>query len=303
MYYEQSVRQPEIAERLSLSQSRVSRLLKQAQDVGIVRITVVSPVSVHVELGEQLRDKLGLRDVVVAHVDDASEESALLAIGSAGANYLSSTLSSSDRVGLSSWSATLLSVADAMVGSSARAAEIIQIQGGVGNPTAQVQATRLTDQFARMTAAEPRYLAAPGLVASPEVRNGLLEDRYIAEVVDSWNDLSVALLGIGGLQPSPLLKDSGNTISKADLDKLRLAGAIGDVCLHFFDAAGDVVTTDLEDRVIGISAKQLFAVPRRIGFAGGQRKLDAIYAAAKARWIDVLVTDSVTAKALLALAG
>ena len=50
LYYEQSIRQPEIADRLALSQSRVSRLLKQAQDVGIVRITVVSPVTEQAEL-------------------------------------------------------------------------------------------------------------------------------------------------------------------------------------------------------------------------------------------------------------
>ena len=299
MYYEQKVRQPEIAARLSISQSRVSRLLTQAQHEGIVRITVVSPTEIHDELGEQLRELLGLRDVVVAHVDDSAEESLLLAIGSAGANYLESTLSATDRVGLSSWSATLLAVADAMVGGSAKASQIVQIQGGVGNPTAQVQATRLTDQFARMTSAEPRYLAAPGLVASEEVRDGLLADKYIGEVVDSWDELSVALLGIGGLQPSPLLKDSGNTISKSDLDKLRIAGAVGDVSLHFFDGEGQVVNSALENRIIGISAKQLFAVPRRIGFAGGQRKIEAIYAAAKGGWIDVLITDSVTAKALL----
>ena len=299
LYYEQSIRQPEIADRLALSQSRVSRLLKQAQDVGIVRITVVSPVTEQAELADRLRERLGLRDVVIAPVDDSQESVVLQAIGAAGANYLESTLSVSDRVGISSWSATLLAVADAMNAGTTKVNQIVQMQGGVGNPAAQVQATRLTDQFAKITSAEPKYLAAPGLVASKQVRDGLLTDPYIAEVVTSWQQLSVALVGIGGLQPSPLLKDSGNTISQSDLNRLREAGAIGDLCLHFFDAAGSAVSTDLEQRIIGISADNLLNVPRRIGFAGGSRKIEAIRAAAKGNWIDVLVTDSITALALL----
>jgi DNA-binding transcriptional regulator LsrR (DeoR family) len=162
-----------------------------------------------------------------------------------------------------------------------------------------VQATRLTDQFATVTGAQAKYLPAPGLVASKAVRDGLLGDPYIAEVSNDWNRLNVALLGIGALQPSPLLKDSGNTISEADLQLLRDAGAVGDVCLHFFDENGRVVSSDLDERILSIAAKQLFAVSRRVGFAGGKRKAAAIQAAAKANWIDVLITDSVTAKAIL----
>lgn len=299
LYYEKKVRQPEIAKRLDISQSRVSRLLTQAVEIGVVRITIVSPTSVHSELEDQLRDKLGLRLVIVAHVEDDSEEAALSAIGSAGANHLETTLNETDRVGLSSWSSTLLSVVDAMAPGVAKAKEIIQIQGGVGNPTAQVQATRLTDRFASVTGAEAKYLAAPGVVANRAVRDGLFEDPYIGQVAKDWGQLDVTLLGIGALEPSKLLKASGNILSDDDLQSLRDAKAVGDVCLHYFDQDGAPVESALDDRIIALAAKQLFAVPRRIGMAGGKRKVDAIMAAAKGRWIDELITDSITAEALL----
>jgi DNA-binding transcriptional regulator LsrR (DeoR family) len=186
-----------------------------------------------------------------------------------------------------------------MAPGASKAREFIQIQGGVGNPTAQVQATRLTDRFASVTGGEAKYLAAPGVVANKAVRDGLFEDPYIGQVAKDWNELTVALLGIGALEPSKLLKDSGNTLSDEDLSSLRAAQAVGDVCLHYFDAAGKPVESALDDRVIAISAKQLLAIPRRIGFAGGKRKVDAILAAAKGNWIDVLITDSATAEALL----
>ena len=303
LYHEQGLRQPEIAARLSLSQSRVSRLLSLAVDLGIVRISVVSPAGVHSQLEDAIRDRFGLRDVVVAHVEADSADvdlATLLAIGAAGANYLQATLTTNESVGISSWSSTLLAAVDAMAPNSAKAAQIVQLQGGVGNPVAQLQATRLTDYLARLTGAQARFLGAPGVVASREVRDGLLQDQYISQVVEAWPQLDVALLGIGAVQPSQLLAQSGNIVGTDEQERLENLGAVGDVCLHFFDASGAPVDTSLEERTIGISGEQLRAIPRRVGFAGGLRKLDAIRAAAAGGWVNVLVTDSLTAEALLA---
>src|SRR5687768_2948008 len=54
LYHEHGLRQPQIAEQLSISQPRVSRLLKQAVELGIVRVTVATPAGVHAELEEEI---------------------------------------------------------------------------------------------------------------------------------------------------------------------------------------------------------------------------------------------------------
>ena len=298
-YYIDGQKQPQIAERLGVSQSKVSRLLTAAVEAGIVRISVVGPERDYPELEQQLREKFGLRDAVIAHSADDSEQSVLSAIGAAGAIYLEGTLQTDDVIGLSSWSSTLLAVVDSMRNSSAKTSKVVQLLGGVGNPTAQISATRLTDELARVTSAEPMYLAAPGVVASREVRDGLLRDQYISQVVEAWSKVSVALVGIGALQPSPMLEQSGNTVGDAELTSLRNAAAVGDVCLHFFDADGSAVVSSFENRLIGIPAEVLRGVGRRIGFAGGSRKLEAVRAALLGNWVDVLVTDQRTALALV----
>ena len=303
MYHEQHIRQPEIAQRLHISQSRVSRLLKEAVNLGVVRTIVVSPPGVHSQLEDAIRDRFGLADVVVGGDDSgrADDDNALLAtLGSAGAAYLETTLSEKDDIGVSSWSSTLLAVVDAMTPQRTRLARsAVQLLGGVGDPSVQVKATHLTDRLARVTGAEARYFPAPGIVARKSVRDALLEDPYVSEVASAWDGLSVALVGIGSLRPSPLLQSSGNAISEKDQDSLRELGAVGDVCLHFFDAEGALVDSELEDRVIGISSSQLRAIPRTIGIAGGARKVDAIRAAALGGWIDVLITDVETARRLV----
>lgn len=167
LYHEQGLRQPEIASRLNMSQSKVSRLLKEGVAEGIVRTIVIEPPGMFSDLEENVRDAYGLRDVVVAGVsdDDASESAILSAIGSAGARYLESTMQPTDRVGLSSWSTSLLAVVDAMTTRTMRTAEsIVQVIGGVGQGVAGGQ-----EQGRRIDAADPHKSHCQ---ISPQIRNG-----------------------------------------------------------------------------------------------------------------------------------
>ncbi len=177
---------------------------------------------------------------------------------------------------------------------------VVQVIGGVGEPRAQVQATSLTEQLAALTGATPHFLPAPGFVSSPELREAILAEPYVQEASDIWPDLSILLAGIGSLEPSELLRESGNAIPGSDQDELRRLGAIGDVCLRFFDQEGNAVSSGVDRRVVGISTTDLLQVPRRIGVAGGQRKHSAIRAALLGKWVNVLITDVDTAQALLA---
>jgi DNA-binding transcriptional regulator LsrR (DeoR family) len=126
-----------------------------------------------------------------------------------------------------------------------------------------------------------------------------MADSTVLQVSSRWPNLTMAMVGIGALEPSPLLRRSGNSIAEEDQEKLRLSGAVGDVCLRFFDENGDLVSSDLDDRVIGVQPDALRAIPRRIAVAGGERKVAAIRGALRGRWINVLVTDVRTARALL----
>jgi DNA-binding transcriptional regulator LsrR (DeoR family) len=175
------------------------------------------------------------------------------------------------------------------------AESIVQVIGGVGNPTVQVRATHLADRLAAVTKAVPKYLPAPGIVSSKGGRDALLEDPFVAEVANDWNSLDTLLVGIGSIEPSPLLRESGNSLSESHLSALAASGAVGDICLRFFDKHGALVASELNDRVLGISPEQIFRVDRRIGIAGGARKYSAIRAAAEGNWINVLITDKETA--------
>ncbi|MTD13235.1 sugar-binding transcriptional regulator [Nakamurella sp. YIM 132087] len=298
MYYERGIRQPQIAAELSLSQPRVSRLLRQATEVGIVRTVVTMPPGTHTDLEDRIQERYGMRDVVVVDTEGAGED-VLLALGSATAEYLDVTLTGGHVIGVSSWSETLIAAVDMMRPKNITVAEqVVQIVGGLGDPAVQMQATRLTGRLADLTGASPVFLSAPGLVGSTTIRKALMSDPSVREVAALWSQIDVALVGIGSLEPSPLLRRSGNALAEGEQEELRSLGAVGDVCFRYFDADGRPVASNLDQRLVGITPTELMRIPRRVGVAGGSRKFSAIRAALAGGWINVLITDLEMARRL-----
>jgi DNA-binding transcriptional regulator LsrR (DeoR family) len=299
MYYAQGLRQKDIMDRLGIHQSTVSRLLERARKEGIVRISVAAPAGVHSGIEEALESRYGLLEAVV--VDSVSDENVIVRdLGSAAAYYMESTVNSAKVIGISSWSEALLAMVDAMhPGVRGQGSRVVQILGGVGNPATEIHATQLTRRLAQSVGGSALLLAAPGVVGSVEAKEVLMRDQFVQEAVSLFNSLDLALVGIGAVEPSTMLARSGNVFSPRELRILKDYGAVGDICLRFFDKSGQPVVTPLDDRVIGIELKQLRRVPRVVGVAGGERKFAAIRSALVGRWINVLITDRGTADRLL----
>ena len=298
LYHEQGLSQPNISARLHISQSRVSRLLTKATEVGIVRTTVVNTAGVYAELEDELEKRYSVSEIVIVDTAD-SEEQILKSLGSAAAHYLESTLTGGDKIGISSWSATLLSTVEAMRPKVSKVAdEVVQVIGGVGESNAQAHAVRLAGRLAEVTGARVSYLPAPGLVSTPEAARALFANQNISSVLNSVEELTLLLVGIGSIDPSKLLKESGNSLSEKERKELAKLGAVGDVCMRFFDENGKSLKTNLDKRIIGISADQLKNISRRVAVAGGARKHKAIRAALEGGWVNVLITDHKTAKKL-----
>ena len=301
MYYEWGMRQSEIAAQLGLSQSSVSRLLSRSKEEGLIRIEVAAVPGVYAELEEALIKKFSLRDaIVVDTLEDSAERSLHRDLGSAAAYYLESAVRQNEIIGISSWSSALLGMVDGLHAVPRRSGvKVVQILGGVGNPTAEVHAHRLTSRFADLVGGDPVFLPAPGIVGSEAALQVLLNDEYVHGAVALFDQVTTALVCIGAVEPSSLLAESGNVFSQAELDQLRQAGAVGDILLRFFDADGRLVDSGLDKRVISMGLEQLRTVDRAIGIAGGRRKYCAILGALRGRWINILVTDQGTAERLV----
>src|SRR5665647_2058471 len=135
MYHEQNFKQPQIAELLHVSRAKVSRLLKRAEQLGIVRVVIVPPPGGHSELEEALVSRYGLLDAVVADAPSGDEKAITSAVGAAAASYLEDVLLGHERIGISSWSETLLAMVTVLTRRPQPVADTVtQVIGGVGIP-------------------------------------------------------------------------------------------------------------------------------------------------------------------------
>jgi len=300
LYYEDKLKQAQISERLHVSQATVSRLLKRAEDEGVVRIAIVAPRGTYPQIEQALRQRYGLTEAIVAECFEDREEAILSAIGAAAAHYLEATLNEGEVIGISSWSASLLRMVDAIHPiKRPRAERVVQILGGIGNPSVQSHATQLTTRLALLTGAEAQLLPAQGVVSSSAARLVMLGDVYVRAAMDQFRRMTIAFVGIGALQPSVMLANSGNAFTNDELQDLAKRGAVGDISLRFFDRQGQPVHGPLDERVIGVTLEELKTTPRVVGVAGGDRKVEAIRACLTGGFVNVLVTDKFTAEKLL----
>ena len=300
MYYERDMRQSEIAKQLGLSQATISRLFKRAKAEGIVRISVNVPPGVYSELEEKLINTFDLRDAIVVDCMREDEQIIQREIGAAAAYYVETTIKPNEIIGLSSWSGTLLALVDAMHSIPRKNdVQVVQILGGIGNPAAEIHAARLTERFAKLVNGTSTFLPAPGVVGSEAALQVLRQDQYVQEATNLFDQVSLALVGIGAVEPSDLLAKSGNTFSDEELEFLREQGAVGDILLHFFDADGKSVITTLDARVMSMGLEQIRNADRAVAVAGGLRKHNAILGALRGKWINVLITDRFTAERLV----
>jgi DNA-binding transcriptional regulator LsrR (DeoR family) len=299
LYYEQNLTQGEIADRLRLSRPKVSRLLQQALDEGIVQITVHSPSSVHADLEEQLEQKYGLQEAVVVEVlNPSSQEMVAREVGVAAANYFQRTIQDGDIIGIA-WGSTLNAMVGALQPMDVRDVHVVQMIGGLGMPEAEVHATSLCRRLTQLLNSRLTLLHAPGVVDNQLVTQAILSDSHMQEVLGLFERINVAYVGVGSPTPDSVVMRDGTIIRQKDLNTLLANGAVGDIVLRYFDAQGRPVHSDLDERVIGISLEQLKRIPRVVGVTGGPQKHEVIYGALRGRLINILITDEHSARYLL----
>ncbi|WP_210410549.1 sugar-binding transcriptional regulator [Oceanicola sp. D3] len=300
MYHVEGQRQAAIAKHLRISQATVSRMLKKAQEEEIVRTTVVSPSGTYAELETGLRQQFNLAEAIVVECTEDRDAAIMARIGEAAAHFVEATLQTDEIIGVSSWSETILRMVENIHPmKSGKARYVVQTLGGMGNPTVQMHANQLTTRLAKLTGAEAHVLSAPGVAQSREAKLVLLGDPYVRETMDLFARITLAIVGIGAVEPSGMLARSGNVFTSRELADVAEAGGVGDMSLRFFDAEGAFVKTPLDDRVIGLTLEELAKVDRVIALAGGQSKTEAIRGALNTGIIDLLITDKFTAERLV----
>ncbi len=299
MYFLEGKTQDQIGRRVGVTRSMVSRMLSEARAAGIVAFSVRRPLSLDEAAADRLRKRFGLRQaqVVVGRAEDA--ERRMRRLGAAGAQVLGGYLRPGLKLGLT-WGTAVRATLQALeVEARLPSLKIVQLIGAFGARIEDYDGHALVRALESRLGGEAYYIHAPFLVDSREAAQELLANRRVAETIALARQCDVALLGVGSVDPQHSSFYKSGYVPLRELKALQREGAVGDVCGLHFTAQGRPAGADFSSRLVGISERQLRAIPVRIGVAGGLGKAAPILGALRGGYLNVLVTDDLVAGILL----
>jgi DNA-binding transcriptional regulator LsrR (DeoR family) len=297
-YYIDDKQKSEIAEELGLSRFKVARLLDEAKASGIVRIYVDMPADIDLPLGEELASAFGITRAIVVRAIDAAPDATSGLIGDAAAQYVQGIVGADDVLGIS-WGSSLTALVNAVT--SLQPADVVQMVGGVSAAAMDVSGVELVRRLTRKTGGRAFPLHAPLLVRTPSMAEELRSDPSLADAIGRFDRLSIALVGVGSW--SPPKSSLYGEFTDAERADLAGRGAVADICTIVVDADGHELDSPALARTVGITSAELRKVPEVVAVAGGDEKVAAIAAVLRSGLVRTLVTDSHTARNLLAAAG
>ncbi|MBU0642650.1 MAG: sugar-binding transcriptional regulator [Alphaproteobacteria bacterium] len=295
LYYEEGQKQDKIADLLGISRASVFNLLQKARDEGIVNISIDPSRIARADVALELCELSGLSE---CYVLPTPQDPATLAneISHLGARVLEARLHADDTIGVA-WGRTVLSLSEHLTSVRHPNITVAQITGSAV-ATFDFSPVLCTTNIADRLSARCVNLHAPGVVSTAQVKDILLNEPEIRNHFTLLQQCTKIIFGVTQLVGETLLEQSG-FMSDAALQVYRDLGAVGFAAGYFFDAEGQIVRSEFDERHITMALDDLLNVPERICIGGAPQKVGAIYGMLQARIANVLVTDETTAQSLI----
>ena len=296
LYYQDGLTQHEIGARLGYSRMKINRVLAMARTRGILEIRVKVPTGWHLDLEADLIRTFDLRDAVVVSSDQVgrSLESAL---AGGAAEWLPQHLKPGTRVGLGV-GRTIAHLPESFRLAHPVDCTFVEAIGSVYiNDWAQFD---VTSKMAELAGGSRESLLAPGAVTDPDLGMKLAMEPVVADALNRARQSDIILQSVGPVDASAILHEYG-ILTAESLEDLRRRGAVGDALGYYFDIEGRHVEFPTDLNLIGLKLGDLRAIPWSVLVAGGPAKVEAIVGGLRGGYFNVLVTDDVTARALIEL--
>ncbi|MBQ1417084.1 MAG: sugar-binding transcriptional regulator [Selenomonas sp.] len=296
MYYVENLKQSEIAERMGIDRTTVSKYLKKALRDKIVKITVESDS--FDELEAALERRFGLKEACVVpksyDMQFIKEQMAR-----AGLRLIRRILGDGKVVGMA-WGTTISELAKfaEQEKNSPLDIDFVPLDGGPESIESEFHVNTICYQMARAFSGRSHYIYAPAIAKTAAIRQAIVQDVNYEKISAYWDRLNIGIVGIGAPVKSSNLVWAGS-FGREAIESLAQTGAVGEICSVFYDINGHKVTTPFSDRIIAVGLEKLRQLEYSIGLAASREKVPAIMGALRGRLINVLITDEETAKILL----
>ena len=289
-YYIEGYTQQEIGEYLSIPRLRVNRLLDKARKAGIIQFSVREGDSKRMIVERELITQFGLKDAFVVP-SPLNEQDINESVAQAAAMYIHERLEKTGYINMG-YGDTSSRILNHLANICEFPVNVVSLTGGVNY--------YLPNTRSNIFNAKLYLTPAPLLMASEDIVKAMEQEPSVKQIRHMATLAQMSIVGIGGVDSNATLLTNG-TLNHSDVLLLSMQGAVGDMLCHFIDKDGNVIQSSLERRLMSTPLEQLKEMNNSIGVAGGSTKSEAILAALKGNYLDVLITDEATATNVLRL--
>jgi len=242
-------------------------------------------------LGEKIKVRFGLREVIVVPGDSSNDQVVMDDLGRAGAEYLRKILYPGCILAVTGGT-TLAGVASMMREGVENAENIFVVpaRGGLGE-NVETQAGSIAAKIANTIGAQYRLLHIPDNIEQ-STAEALKKDIHISEVISTIKSANILIHGIG---PAWEMADRRN-LSAAEKAFLQSHDARGEALRYYFDQWGKII---FEIPGIGLECQDVHHINTIVAVAGGSSKAAAIEAVLSSGNEHILITDEGAAQKII----
>jgi DNA-binding transcriptional regulator LsrR (DeoR family) len=294
LYYVARLNQNEIAKKIGLSKMRVHRLIAYAEKNGFVKTFVEGGFDQTFKYENALKDKYQLKICEVIPNEDQNSDPAEM-LGAAGARFIMNQINENNISEFGIGTGSTISAIAKWLPKINKKIDFITLNGSLTSHNS-IQTETAINQIAYKTIGECYNVGMPLMLVSVEQKKVVENISFIKEIMEKAANTKVKILGVGGLFDSSQIVRS-KIFSAKSIEKLKKAGALGDVAGNFFNKNGELITIKETQKIFSVNIDS-FKKSTTVLVAGGSEKTAQIRSVLKSGLFKGLITDEETSKQL-----
>ncbi len=294
LYYVGRLNQNQIAKKVGLSKMRVHRLIAFAEKNGFVKTFVEGGFDETSKYENILKEKYHLKISEVIPIEDLNNDPSEM-IAAAGARFIMNQINENNVSEFGIGTGNTLNNIAKWLPKIDKEIDFITVNGSLTSHNS-IQTETGINQIAHKTNGECYNVGIPLMVESVEQKKILEKIKFIKEIMNRANNTKVKILGVGGLfETSQIVRSK--IFSKESIEKIKQAGAVGEVAGNFFDKNGKLISIKETQKITSADIDS-FKKSTTVLVAGGRYKISQIKSVLKSGLFTGLITDEETAKQL-----
>ncbi|MDD5017318.1 MAG: sugar-binding domain-containing protein [Eubacteriales bacterium] len=302
LYFMGNMSQDEIAAAYNISRFKVSRILKKCREQNIVEVRINNQPKYYKHIEDQLCALLHI-DYVHLVSPSVTHEGTKANVGKAAAQYLEDNLVDGMKVGFS-WGSTVQAIfreySPPKIYSNCT---FVQLTGSICSHSivneGYMDGCDIVQKLADKAGARWSVFQVPYIVKTKALSAMLLEEPNIKQHVEWFEQLDMAIIGVGSNIPHKSIPYTSGYITLEESKQLIDSGFVADISGSHVDIDGNERPYLLTDRVLSIPLPTLKKVPDVVALAAGVDKVYSLIGGARGKYYNKLILDEITALSII----